>query len=512
MDLQNSPSPTPPTQPTASQNKPAIDVEEPPQAPTPPEARAKRYARKLPGFVRKKPALLLRDEVQPTTAVSERQLSSCGATTTTEAGTIPSTTPADSPEDAPRIDRNHSQQPPSPLVMATGFPASVLTGLGGEFVNLYAPCLESPPEFLFAAWHTCFGIALSRYVRLDLAFDARPRAFTVLLGESAIPRKSTAVKVAVNFWERPGVKNPYFRVEYGIGSAEGFARVFNGWTQRQQPDTRPTLFVLDELQLLVEKAKQRGSIVLQMLATLFESETYDGTTVKRQVSLRNCHVGLLAASTIDTYARMWTPEFTAIGFPNRLFIVKGDAGKLVALPKAPSAAQLDSLRDRTYEQLDRIRQWSEQTGGRIGLTADAERRWAEYYPTIDRSVHAKRLDAYAFRWMMLLALSREEFEVGTQTVDQAIELMEYELRVRKLYDPIDADNNVARMEEKIRRILNSNPAQWYTWRYLQQHTHSNRVGNWCLTTALENLRQSGEIEIKRDGTRKAWKWVRTDEV
>ena len=60
-----------------------------------------------------------------------------------------------------------------------------------------------------------------------------------------------------------------------------------------------------------------------------------------------------------------------------------------------------------------------------------------------RSIHSKRLDTYAFKWMMLLALSQEEFEINEVTVDRAIKLADYQLQVRKCYDPIDADNQHA---------------------------------------------------------------------
>jgi hypothetical protein len=111
--------------------------------------------------------------------------------------------------------------------------------------------------------------------------------------------------------------------------------------------------------------------------------------------------------------------------------------------------------------------------------------------------------------MMLLALSQEEFQVSERTVELAIDLVEYELHIRKHYDPIDADNNVARMEINVRRILSANPGQWYKWRYLQQRTHSTRVGNWFLKTALDNLCQSGEVE--RNGAKRAWRWVQADD-
>src|SRR5262249_38498020 len=159
---------------------------------------------------------------------------------------------------------------------------------------------------------------------------------------SAVPRKSTAIKVAMKFWEPTGMyatdesqPNPYLRTENGIGSVEGFVRVFNGWTKKDQKiggDTRPSLIVYDELKSFVDKAVQKGSTLLPFLTSMFEGEDYDNTTTRQQVSVRGCHIGLLGACTLETFADMWTSEFTSIGFPNRLFLVKGDPQHRISLP------------------------------------------------------------------------------------------------------------------------------------------------------------------------------------
>jgi hypothetical protein len=386
------------------------------------------------------------------------------------------------------------------------FPSSAIAGLGKEFVSLYGEYLESPAEFLYAAWHTCFGLAISPLVRLDLLVTSRPRLYTVLLGDSALPRKSTAIGVAVKFWD--GVRGmfnpPYFRSEYGLGSVEGHARVFNGWSTKIAPDQRPTLFVYDELQSFVQKANQRGSTLLPFISTLFESEEYDGTTSKRMVSLRGCKVALLGASTLDTYEHMWTPEFTNIGLPNRLFILKGTRTKFVPIPKSPLESSRQEYGGRVRTLLQQIAEWSKTHDGRICLSPGAEKLWIDYYPSLEKGgLHAKRLDTYAFRWMSLLALSQEEFEIGKHIVEQAIALIEYELSVRRLYDPIDAESNVAKMEERLRRVMGEQLNRCWTHRELQQRTHSNRVGIWVLRTALENLEKIGEI--KKEIGQNAWK-------
>lgn len=401
---------------------------------------------------------------------------------------------------------------------AIHFPDSAFVGLGGDFVKLYSPLLESPPEFLFAAWHACFGTVISPYVRMNLATDLTPRLYVVALGSSAVPRKSTAIKVALRLWELPDAWTPsangkeawntLFRTEYSLGSVEGFARVFNGWAKKgpsaAQADTRPTLVAFDELRTLVAKATQKGSTLLPFLTQMFESEEYDNTTVGRRISVRGCHIGLLAACTTDTFSDMWSSEFAAIGFHNRLFLIDGEPRHRRALPKRPPEAHVAALQQRMFSLVEKIRTRHE-SGGRISMTTDAEKRWVEYYETaMSQSVHSKRLDTYALKWMMLLALSQEEFEITPVVVDEAIKLIEYQLHVRKLYDPIDADNAHAKMEEKIRRVLSTNAPRALTRTELTQKTNAHRSGLWLFDMALNNLLKSQEIKQAGTGKRYAW--------
>ena len=55
--------------------------------------------------------------------------------------------------------------------------------------------------------------------------------------------------------------------------------------------------------------------------------------------------------------------------------------------------------------------------------------------------------------MSILALTNDKDEVDLEIVEMVIAILDYELRVRILTDPIDADNAIARMEESIRRQL-----------------------------------------------------------
>lgn len=76
----------------------------------------------------------------------------------------------------------------------------------------------------------------------------------------------------------------------------------------------------------------------------------------------------------------------------------------------------------------------------------------------------------------------------------AIDLCNWQLKVRKIHDPIDADNKIAKMEEKMRRQLSSGSKKE---RVLKQHVNANRSGIWVFDTAKKNLVRAKEIALSR---------------
>ena len=103
--------------------------------------------------------------------------------------------------------------------------------------------------------------------------------------------------------------------------------------------------------------------------------------------------------------------------------------------------------------------------------------------------------------MSLVAVSDGKKEIDEDTVSKIIALCDWQLGVRRLYDPVDAENAVARMEEKIRRQLRAKGP--LPQRALQQFTNAGRSGLWTFTTALANLRKAEEISLS-DGREKRW--------
>jgi hypothetical protein len=75
----------------------------------------------------------------------------------------------------------------------------------------------------------------------------------------------------------------------------------------------------------------------------------------------------------------------------------------------------------------------------LGLSQAGREIYHNWYLNVESSIHAKRLDVYALRLMALLAVNNLKGEVDEETIRKAIALCDWQLEVRKLCDPIDAE-------------------------------------------------------------------------
>jgi hypothetical protein len=108
-----------------------------------------------------------------------------------------------------------------------------------------------------------------------------------------------------------------------------------------------------------------------------------------------------------------------------------------------------------------------------------------------KSIHTKRLDTYASRLMILLAVNGLKTTVDLDVVQYATELADWQLEIRKEYDPIDADNMIAKLEEKIRRALRNGAMRE---RDLMRKIHAHRSGRWAYDRAKNILIKTEEVQ------------------
>lgn len=375
------------------------------------------------------------------------------------------------------------------------FPFEILKGAAGFFSQTHSEHFESPRHFFFMSYLTCLGALLSSRVQLMSSLKTRPRLYTVLLGESASDRKSTAIIEPNNLFKQTFGNDYSFCL--GVGSAEGLQRIFKKshafkfpGTEKDDPINKFSLnLALDEFKAFVSKCKIKGSILLECVNSLFEMDGYENHTARKSLVLKNAHLSLIGASTIETYERIYSSNFIDIGFPNRIFLVVGTAEPKHSIPPPIPPQKIIKMK----KDLEIIND----TIGPSYKFKISDKAWAIYdnwYLNLPRnSIHSKRLDGYCLRIMMLLAANKLEGRITSEIAKDAIKLCDWEYEVRRVYDPIDADNNIARMEEKIRRhILKSGgTSKDYV---LKQKTNANRTGLWIYGKALENLKTNNEIE------------------
>jgi len=370
----------------------------------------------------------------------------------------------------PEPDAELQKENESPL----SFPSRIITGAAGYFADVLSDCMEPPRHFFFMAYLVCLGAILSNRTTLKTELRPQARLYVVILGESADDRKSTAINKTVDFFLSALTD---FQVCFGVGSAEGLQRRF-------LKDSN-LLLVYDELKAFVGKAKVDGSVLLPCVCTLFESNRYESHTKDREIILTGACLSILAASTIETYERTWDSAFQDIGMTNRLFIVPGQGKRQHAIPGRVPYHQWDLMKNELRKIINAALITPE-----LDVTPGARALYENWYLNLEQSIHTKRLDTYALRFMILLAVNAEKNEVDEAITQDVIDLMNWQLQARRLHDPIDADSAIAKIEEKIRRTLTTGPR---ADRDLKRTLHYNRIGTWVFSNAIRNLTNSNEI-------------------
>lgn len=384
--------------------------------------------------------------------------------------------------------REHAPEPEhDPITPGNGsplaFPAHIMTGAAGSFAGTLSDYMEPPGHFFFMSYLACLGSILSNRITLKSELHPQPRLYLVVLGESADDRKSTAISKTVDFFLSAVTD---FRVCFGVGSAEGL--------QRRFLKDANVLLVYDELKAFVGKAKVDGSVLLPCVCTLFEANRYESHTKDRETVLTGACLSILAASTIETYERCWDSAFQDIGMTNRLFIVPGQGKRKHAIPGQVPGHEWDIMKN----DLGKILRVASATP-ELDVTHGARTLYESWYLSLEQSIHTKRLDTYALRFLILLAVNAAKCEVDEPIVQDTIDLMNWQLQARRMHDPVDADSAVAKIEEKIRRILTTGAR---SERDLKRAVHYNRIGTWVFSNAVRNLTKSNEIHF--DKAAKSW--------
>lgn len=295
----------------------------------------------------------------------------------------------------------------------------------GDYLS-YMSNSETPHAYDF--WTGCWllSTAVGRAVHVN-----RPRApvylnlFCILVAESGITRKSTAVREATN----------YARSLCSSGSPLLI-------TSKVTPEK------LDELMVQQTKAEQDAavSIAISELVTFMGKEKYveamptkltdlydcpevitgGGTLARGSYEIKNVFCSFLSASTPSWLLRAVNPDVIEGGFTSRVvFIVAEKPKGLIPWPTDKST----ELRDKLRSHLERIRSES-QTIARIEISPGGFKAFSKWYRgryihnDTFRSSFQSREDAHILRLAAFLCINDSTWVIQASHVTTAIRIVE----------------------------------------------------------------------------------------
>lgn len=297
----------------------------------------------------------------------------------------------------------------------------------GSFIRRYldyASTSETPYAYDF--WTACWliSVAVGRGTVVD-----RPTApvhlnlYCVLVAESGITRKSTAVRRAVSFArDLCGDRNLLIESKITPEKLE-----YDLALQTLEHGSAVASIAVDEL----VKFLGRERYVEQMptlLTDLYDSPTIrtgGGTIERGRTALRNIYINFLSASTPSWLLRAVNPDVIEGGFTSRvIFVVSEHPKRSSPWPEAPDERLKQCIRDT----LEGIKTTGERISS-IGLSPGARKKFESWYRSRDkkrdafRSSFQSREDSHILRMGALLSINDGSWEVQANHIVAATRII-----------------------------------------------------------------------------------------
>lgn len=379
-------------------------------------------------------------------------------------------------------DAEHAVEDDAALIEFNNFPNHIMRGYDRDFVEIYSDRLESPPQFFWACYMTLLGSVVAPKVKLDLALHTPIKLYTLLIGQSAVSRKSTAMWQTRALYEV--ALNRGVTCVSGISSGVGLKEVLL--------DSPAVLFYCDEFKQFIKVCGYSNSDLLDLVTQLHSDTTAESHKSGVHNKVDEAYLSVLGACTLAAYSDIYAGSALDLGFTNRIFIVPGSRVKRKPLPRPFEQEELIPM----SAAIQAMVMWCERHPV-ITISMNAKRIYSEWYMEYTVSDYSRRIEDYAMRFMALLAVARGEPQITDTVVRDTIDLMTWQIAMRQQYDPIDADGFMAKMESKIVRILRSGDEVPH-WQ-LYNRTNARRAGQDVFDKAIDTLVKHDWVLVKKTG-------------
>lgn len=254
-----------------------------------------------------------------------------------------------------------------------------------ETYMIYTANQESPTIFHRWVGLTVLSAVLGRRICVDHgAYQVHPNLFTILVGPSAIVKKSTAIALGSRLLEATGLG---VQVIPQSATPEAFVRDLSKYTQKAKEESMSLICAPELLVFLRIRRKSDESVMIPLLTDLWDGHRpWRATTIKRgSEEVLYGNVSFLGGSTREWLVKAIPSQTTAGGFTGRcMFIEAGSHSKRIAFPSLSKTVVL--ARESLVHDLQEIAKLK----GTFSLTTDAK-AWYEKWYTTDLVVQLKAL-------------------------------------------------------------------------------------------------------------------------
>lgn len=293
----------------------------------------------------------------------------------------------------------------------------------GQYMQ-YCEGSETPYAYDFWTGLWLLSVAVGRGIVVDRAgAPVHLNMFAILVAESGVTRKSTAVRRAVTF-ARQLCDERNLLIESKITPEK---LEYDLMLQTVEYDTAQATIAIDELVKFLGKEKYVETMptLLTDLYDCPEIRTGGGSLVRGRTLLRNIYLNFLSASTPAWLLRAVNPDVIEGGFTSRVvFVVSERPKRLSPFPVAPSSELRRSIEQRLHVTRTRASEIE-----RIALSEGAIKKFVNWYKSRElkrdpfRSSFQSREDAHVLRIAALLSISEDVWEIQAAHIVAAIKLI-----------------------------------------------------------------------------------------
>jgi len=371
---------------------------------------------------------------------------------------------------------------------------------------------EAPAQFHHFALACALGAMIGRRMYIPVGGKPLyPNLYIVLVGESGLTRKSTAMWYVRHYFRKAFFDPDTEKVDYGFRWLSGLNSLEGLLVYMKEHDMSNVLLRLEELALLLKIAARKGTNnIISGITQLYDMPDEFQLVVKHKaasIEVLNPTLSILAASTQGWLKDNLHETDIYGGFANRFVYVLGESTEPIAFPRQPDPAWEWQLIRRLREIRSFIEDISNQ--GEIMLLEPAKNIFTFFYhkhrlnlKDLENEIQIealKRLPDHVLKLALIYAVSNCQRWVGEEDMARAVRAGERIFEwVLQIFDDY-SKTLYTRVEERILELLAERP---HTKRELQRSIWYKGVTPQLFNNVINELISDGKIKLKKVGRKK----------